>query len=379
MARNLWSTLLVCLLAAGAAAKTVEEKDEDGKLKRKYAVDAQGRRDGPYVEYDADGRVKLKAVYQAGKLNGPLSHYENGRAVRTQVFREGRPVYPRTVEQIREKVAEALAPAEATDDKLAVERDVALRRLKLYRYVVGVPADNLVLDDDLNRAAQAACRICAKLGRLDHRPPKVSGMTEAEYKLAYQGASRSNLAQGFPNLPYAVDGWLNDSDQFNIATVGHRRWCLNPALRKVGFGKVGQFSALYAADRSQRSIPDFDVISFPAKGLTPVELFRARYAWSVTLHPRKYRRPDKNVKPRIYAVDELLHKVGEPLALDHTSVNNDPYGLPGCIIFRPKTVVIKPGRRYLVVIDGMRRSNGRAAVVRFVVEFMRGREGNRPR
>jgi hypothetical protein len=200
-------------------------------------------------------------------------------------------------------------------------------------------------------------------------------MGEAEYKLGYRGAANSNLAEGFRNLSLAVDGWIYDSDESNIDRLGHRRWCLNPLLRRVGFGSEGRFKAMYASDRSQRSVPDFDFVSFPARGLMPVELFNPQHAWNVTLHPRKYRRPAKAaVKPKVYEVDDLLNKVGEPLELNYFNVNNDPFGLPGCIIFRPAKVSVAPGKRYLVEIAGLRRSNGQPATVRFVVEFVRARE-----
>ena len=61
------------------------------------------------------------------------------------------------------------AAPEKTKDEDAAEREAALRRLKAYRYLVEVPYDNLVLDSDYNRCAEAGAKLCEKLGRLEAR------------------------------------------------------------------------------------------------------------------------------------------------------------------------------------------------------------------
>jgi hypothetical protein len=362
------SIVLVALLVGAAAAETVEDKYPDGKIKRRYTVDAKGQKNGAYAEFHANGQVMLKATYKAGQLDGMLTHYENGRAVLKQTFREGRPVYARSLEQIKEKWAEMNAAAKG--DGLAGERVAALARLKFYRYVVGVPVDNMVLDENLNKAAQAAAGICDKLGRLDHSP-RNPGLPEAEYKLAYQGARNSNLAVGFRTIVQALDGWMFDSDANNIDRLGHRRWCLNPVLQKAGFGLAGRFEAMWAADRSRRAVPDFDFISYPANGLMPVEIFPAQAAWSVSLHPRKYRKPVKaSIEVKLFAADEQLNRSGEPLKLNYFNVNTDPFGIPNCIIFRLEEGAVAAGRRFRVEITGIKRTSGQAATLRFVVEFV---------
>jgi len=279
------------------------------------------------------------------------------------------PAPGRTVEEIKQKLAEISA---APEDKegMPAERAAALRKLKAYRYLAGMPYDDLVLDDSYNRYAEAATQICAKLGRLDHRPPN-PGMPEDEYKLAAKGAASSNLGVGPKNLVSSVDLWMNDSDAGNIPLLGHRRWCINPYMKKAGFGRTDQYTAMYSFDQSRRNVPDFDFVSYPARGLMPVEYFHAGWAWNVSLNPRKYRTPDDAVKPQIYEADEPMKKVGEPLKLDYEKVNLMPFGIPNCIIFRPEKFTPQPGKRYVVEIDGLKRANGRAAEpIRFGVEFV---------
>ena len=115
---------------------------------------------------------------------------------------------------------------------------------------------------------QTASKICAELGRLEHRPEN-PGWPEEEFKLALKGTSSSNLAFGDPTLPDAVDGWMEDSDKSNIDRLGHRRWCLNPMMKKVGFGRTKTFSAMYSFDHSRERVPPFEYVAWPPAGRRP--------------------------------------------------------------------------------------------------------------
>src|SRR5439155_10427113 len=143
------------------------------------------------------------------------------------------------------------------------------------------------LDDELNDCAQAGAQLCKRIGRLDHTPAN-PGMREEEYKKGYRGTSRSNLSMGVRNLVNCVDGWMDDSDKGNIAALGHRRWCLNPPIRKVGLGRVQHFGALYVFDASRKEVHEYDFVAWPARGPMPGQFFRPHHAWCLSLNPRKY-------------------------------------------------------------------------------------------
>ena len=204
----------------------------------------------------------------------------------------------RTYEQVRKTILEINRSGDRPAETNAAERDAALRRLKIYRYLAGVPYDNLVLDDELCKIARAGARLCEKIGRLDHRPSN-PGMPKEEFELGYQGTSNSNLAEGYPNLTKALDGWMDDSNASNIDRLGHRRWCLFPNLQRVGFGRSGKYSAMPIMDRSQPSVPEFEHVSFPVAGPMPIEYFNVNWAWTVSLNPKKFRTPDSNARPSI--------------------------------------------------------------------------------
>jgi hypothetical protein len=363
--RLLGLLLAFCLVrGAGAGAGIVEEKFEGGGVRLRYQTDAEGRKDGSFTEFDRDGKEKVKALYKMGELHGPLTRYEAGKIILTQNFQEGKPIYSRSPEEMKKKLQEIqAAPADGE------ERQAGLRRLKAYRYVCGVPYADLTLDEEFNKSAEAAARICQKIGRLDHRPPN-PGLPEAEYKRALNGAAKSNLAAGYPSIARAVDTWMDDSDGDNIDRLGHRRWCLNPRMAKTGFGQAGRFQAMYVFDWGRRSVPDFDRIGYPAAGLMPAELFRPRAAWSVTLNPARYQKPGEGVETRVYELDTLMGKIGDPLKLDYSKVDTQGFGIPNCIIFRPARVSTAPGKRYLVEIDGaVRNGERKARTIRYVVEF----------
>lgn len=421
MKRHWFGIALVGLLFALAATEAVEEKYPDGKVKLKFDVDKDGRKDGPYLENYENGKPKIKAVYKAdtfdgpyasfhengkanisaaykmgklngayaerneqgkimltatyrdGKLHGTLRHYDKGQAILAQAFKEGEPVFARSLEDIKATLAQlgTVPEAEQKADAETAERMAALRRLKAYRYLVGVPYANVELDREMNSYADAGAKICEKIGRLDHTP-KNPGMPDADYKYAYTGTSRSNLAQGYKNLVKSVDGWMDDSDASNIDRVGHRRWCINPAMRKVGFGRSGVFSAMMAHDKSQPSVPDYDFISFPPMGYMPIPFFDARYGWNITFNPQKFKKLDSSVKVTIYdELDPHLNRTGGPLSLNYKNTENSPFGVPNCIIFRPDKLALADGKRCWVELDGIQTADGKPFPVRFLVIFVK--------
>jgi uncharacterized protein YkwD len=277
----------------------------------------------------------------------------------------GKSIHPRSLDDIKKTLGTILAP----DDKKADENTTALRKLKAYRYLSGLPYEDVTLDDKYNQMCVAGAKLCEKIGKLDHTP-KNPGLPEDEYKLAYKGTSQSNLAEGFRTLSAAVDGWMDDSDEANIDRLGHRRWCLNPTMQKTGFGQAGEFTAMFSFDRNRKKVPDYDFICYPARGYMPIAFFGANRAWSVTLNPKKYKTPAKGFEPKIFAADDMGMKQGEPLTLNYKNVDAAGFGIANCIIFRPEKLALTPGARYVVELEGIQPQVGKKTVtLRYVVEF----------
>jgi hypothetical protein len=174
----------------------------------------------------------------------------------------------------------------------------------------------------------------------------------------------------------SVRGFMDDSDAKNIERVGHRRWCLNPAMLKTGFGSSGKYAAMWSIDTSRSEVPDYDFVSFPPPGLTPVGCFMDHYAWSISLNPKKYQPPTKEgvkiqVRPARYnARSGKLDTSGEPLPLSFSNVSLEGIGIPNCIIFRPGGFKVMPGGTYWVEISGLSDSGGKEAKVGYLVCFV---------
>lgn len=244
-----------------------------------------------------------------------------------------------------------------------------MSRLRQYRYVVGVPFENVVWDTKLQDLAEHAALVCAKLNQMTHTPTKPPGMTDAEYELCKKGAGESNLFTGLTQAGPCVDGWIDDSDPKNIDRVGHRRWCLNVHMGKSAFGANGNYAAMYAWDGSNKDVPDWDYVTYPARGYMPISYFGAKHAWSVVLNPAKYKTPvESEIKVVIKAADAKLAPTGPELKLDYYHVDTGGFGTGPAIIFRPAAFSLAEGA-YVVDITGAKPKDPEMPPLHFVVHF----------
>ncbi|MDE6221377.1 MAG: CAP domain-containing protein [Lachnospiraceae bacterium] len=232
--------------------------------------------------------------------------------------------------------------------------DAAMKMMNQIRYIAGLQ-DNVTLNEEYNRKAQAAALVNYANRSLSHSPSKPAGMSDTMYKLGYDGASSSNIAMASWNRSLnqtIVQGWMKDGDSSNIDRVGHRRWILNPSMGQTGFGAVygtgGTYSALYCFDRS-RSASETQV-AWPAQNM-PVGYFGSDFPWSISIGSSV----DKN------AVHVTLKRVNDGMTWNFSSgasngyfnVDNGGYGQKGCIIFRPDGIdKYHAGDTFEVVITG---------------------------
>ena len=237
----------------------------------------------------------------------------------------------------------------------------AADRLNALRRIAGLPS--VTLDLSLCENAQYGAVIQAANGSLDHYPDQPAGMGDSFYQQAKSASASSNLAAGH-TLTGAVDAFMDDSDASNIATLGHRRWQLNPTLGKVGFGYAvsGRGYSRYVAekvfDRSGAGC-DYDFIGWPASGSFPAQLFDGDTAWSVTLNPTAYQTAVKSA----LTVTLTRESDGRTWAFSSRgsdgffNVTSSGYGEGYCVIFRPEGVETYEGT-YTVRIEGLKALNG---------------------
>jgi hypothetical protein len=439
--RNTAWVVLLLLVARPASAGEVVEPWDDGTPRLRYVVDEQGVRVGPFTEYDREGRVLVrgtyrkdqldglwtalrpdgspreKGVYRAGKKDGKweawgedraltlVEHWKDGRRhgqrdvfrgkerIAEQVWAEGvlvtldgAPAFPKARAAVEAKVAEWIGPPAPPRRKvpdLAEDRTRAWRRLCAYRYVCDVPHD-IVLGDDLNDLAQAASRISLAHGDISHTPAN-PGWSAQEFEVAARGCLGSNLGMD-PSADASVDGYFDDSDEENVDAVGHRCWCLNPAMLRTGFGFVrspdGQgFTAMWSTDESRTPVPPVDAVPYPARGWMPLDLFGDRHAWSVSLSKARWKGLDPSkVTMEIQPLDADFVPAGEPLPLENVKFAEGAPGLGWLAIFRPKSVTLTDGAAFRVTVGplGPAAKKKPAPVFRCVVAFFQRGEAPKP-
>jgi hypothetical protein len=273
----------------------------------------------------------------------------------------------------RTAIASQAVVAAVENRRLHRERENAMRELMVYRYLADVPYRDLVLDRTCIAYAEAASQLMTQAGQMSHTPPN-PGMPEHEYQFGFRGTSSSNILSS-PAVVESVKFYMHDSDDSNIDRLGHRRWCLNPAMSRTGFGGSGNFSAMWSFDQGRSVVPDYQYIAYPPRGLMPMSLFEERQAWSVVLNPAKYRRPERGaVAVGVYpasldAVQGRLYVNVESLPLDYFNVNHDGFGVPNCIIFRPAGLKVEPARGYWIQLAGIKTTTGPNVDIGYYVEF----------
>ena len=243
-------------------------------------------------------------------------------------------------------------------------------RLNMLRRLAGL--DPVACDAALCGQAQYGAVLIAS-SDFSHTPAKPDDMSDDFYNKGYAATMSSNLAMGY-DLMTTPDAFLHDTDEYNIEMLGHRRWMLNPALGKVGFGYAVsgkyEYTDVIVFDRSA-AVKDYDFISWPASGYFPTgEWFSGDAAWSITLNPSKYRVPEKNaVKVTLTEKTTGRTRIFSSASSDgYFNVNNDGYGVRNCIIFRPEPYVEYKGE-YTVTVTGLKKSNGSSASLSFKVLF----------
>ena len=335
-----------------------------------------GVKSGEYFERDEDGSWVLSAKYRDDLLEGLLEVREADDLVVVQKWKAGELLeidgiapFPKTAEQLRADLAAILAePADAQYDvevdPLAPQRAAALRRLQAYRALCGVGWKGMELVPEWNDLCDAASEVCEANGGLDHTPSQPAGFDDERFRQGYRGASHSNLSVG-SNMAGSIDGYMDDSDPSNIDRVGHRRWCLNPPMRKTGFGLSGRYSAMWSFDQSGSMPKGLDAIVYPPPGWTPVDMFGSRHAWNFGVLRGKTPRIE-DFRASIRPLDERWIPSVEPLPIDFKKIASGGIGSGTFVLFRPVGLVVEPGASYLVELsfDG-----GKSVAHRYITGF----------
>ena len=331
-----------------------------------------GKKTGRWTEVDPTGDRKRTAEYREGQLHGTVRVQLKGRQLTHQTWKRGElfalgelepfPVPRETLLAQLRQILGAEKVADSADPK-SLQRQEALLRLRAYRQLCGLPHEEMVLVPQWNELCDAAAEVCRRNGKLDHHPVQPPGMEDKRYQQGVEGAGHSNLAVG-GTVVDSVDNYMDDSDPGNIGRLGHRRWCLNPAMKKTAFGTDENYHAMWSMDSSGGSPKGLEAIYYPPRGYVPVDFFSAERAFSIApLKGGSVKASD--LRACIRPLDEG-YVPGEPLELSDLHVADAGYGTGTCIVFRGKGLQVAVGARYLVEVsvDG-----GASQQYQYLVEF----------
>ncbi|HZK82026.1 MAG TPA: hypothetical protein VFC46_13185 [Humisphaera sp.] len=420
---------IVFNFATATHAAEVKETYDDGKPKLVYHTDAAHRKTGAYEEFYPGGKLHIRGQYTIGKKSGQWTVYgENGKLVEMENFRadllegpyswnfpSGKPGmratyhlgqlygpisvtdekgsisrrvnYPRSIDAVRkaflslfysEKPAVKFTtePVTAPPYKAGVlspqTLEAAVKVTKLYRYLSGVPYEDLKADATLCDKSAHGAVVLTKIGSLTHTPSQPSDMDAAFFKIAYTGCSEDNLYQGNGNPVDAVRGFMDDSDASNVEKIGHRQWVLCPGLQNVGFGSAGAFVSMHVFDGTRSVKLDYNYIAFPGEGFYPIRLIGPQFAWSLHINKSKAKIGSKDsIKVSISKLDEHYQPTGDPIP---TKVVSTPAPMSPSfgwetIVFKPEFETLEPGR-YWVEVVGVMSPTGAAAPFGYIVELV---------
>ncbi len=266
----------------------------------------------------------------------------------------------------------------------------ATARLNALRQIAGV--SSVMLDTGLSETSQYGAVVQALNGKLDHYPDHPEGLPDAIYNRGYLASRASNLAAG-AKFNEVVDILMTDGAARNIATVGHRRWQLNPTMTRVGFGyaenprtSYDRFTAEYVIDM-QGKRPVFNFIAWPASGNFPNDTLAFEYdtPWSITLNRDIYAVPNvRDLTVRLTRISDNYTWEFDGEDTYYTSdygtyfnLDTGNYGGGFAIIFRPDSIYKYEGL-YEVQVSGLRSVSGHRVDLRYQVDFFDSSELGEP-
>lgn len=253
-----------------------------------------------------------------------------------------------------------------------------LKMANFVRYLANLPYD-LELDSSLNTNGQYGAVLMAA-SSFSHTPSQPSDMASTFYSKGLSATKSSNIGWGYTDLETSIqNGYMRDDDTGNMNRVGHRRWIINPPLKKIGFGFApGNYSLMKVFDTSRTETVSYDYVAWPAKGNFPIEFFDSNDPWSISLNTNKYSKPSLN-SVSISLTSSTLNKTWTLNSSDNTvstsdeyfNVENSGYGISNCIIFRPSTAAITSLKddTYTVKISSLQTSDGTSTTIEYSVKF----------
>lgn len=264
----------------------------------------------------------------------------------------------------------------------------ALNTLNFIRYMLGYP-DDIELDQDYNIFSQHGSFLNAIHGYIAHNQTKPSEMSDTFYMKASGGISSSNLHYDFlteevySECHRQIFSYMNDYD---VQSLGHRAWIMNPYMKKTGFGHVEYnykvFNSMFAVDSSRNGLVDYDYLAWPSQGYFPLQLISKNLVWSVKLDPSKFFLDSRNMhlfkifiekssisgEKEEWTISPFTSREAGDLANDY--LDFDKNGIKFNFAFRPSNPGhFKIGDRFKVKIIGIFTHQNQKAPIEYEFEL----------
>lgn len=239
---------------------------------------------------------------------------------------------------VEEPAAQAPYAAGAVEEQALAD---ALAYLNFLRALAGVAP--VELDANLTSIAQYGAVLSAANGYVSHDPPAPADMDAAFYEKARYAAQSCNIARlnwsSQDVLREAVAYFVRDDGEENLATLGHRRWALNPMMGATGFGLAtdaegASYATMYAHDL-QGEAGTWKYVAWPSAGAFPAELMNGDLAWSISVAADWFDTEGAWVRLSDAVTGAVYEFPGEG---GYFYVDEGAYGAGACLIFRPEGV-----------------------------------------
>lgn len=247
-----------------------------------------------------------------------------------------------------------------------------LNAINYVRAVAGL--EPVTMSAEKNEAAQYGAVLLAASGQFGHYPTQSEGIPDDLYQKGAAATKTSNLGYGHANLSRFTLSCMDDSDQSNIAAVGHRRWLLDPNLTSVGLGYAGTISVTQVTNGIVQPWAGPDHITWPSEGVFPAELVDSNLAWSCSLDPDRY--TGTNWEGLTVTVTDSAGNRWSKQAVSRTDITGSFvllsgtfYGDAPAVIFRPEGLNLQPGRQLTVEISGLATKGEGTASISYTVKL----------
>ncbi len=254
-------------------------------------------------------------------------------------------------------------------DLLESEKQLILNKVNSIRALHNLKP--VTYETSFDAPASEAALMMAKNDQLNHQPPNSWGCWS---QTGYDGAEHTNLYISWhspsqpPKTEASIVNWMIDnfSDR-----VGHRRWIIDPFLKKIAIGRADGLSAknqgmgvcgmaLYVIDDDKQDISDWQVnyVGYPYQYYSPEYVFYndgGTIKWhylSFTFVGDKYNYWNNQNVDYSAATVTMTDENGKNIPISTTFFDNEGYGVPNCLKWMPTELNTEV--KYTVRIAGVK-------------------------